>query len=214
MATIQFLDPSTQTDFSASGIGFFGVSYGASVLVGNYQTTSFVTDGNGSVNIMQLPNVQYLNAQSGVVGSSTSGINVKSIPNFQTTCNLRFTHTSSVRTQNGELRIYDRTNINNPASGVTTKIYETIHPNQSQFGTGSGNATWTGSTTNPQTGTATVGGSGLTHVLTASPGVSGFRPNGAGTTSVQHDWYIALSASPDSVGSKTLYGLYASLEYF
>jgi hypothetical protein len=38
--------------------------------------------------------------------------------------------------------------------------------------------------------------------LVASPGTSGFSPNGVGTIDTQHDWYVALSASPDSVGSK------------
>jgi hypothetical protein len=32
-------------------------------------------------------------------------------------------------------------------------------------------------------------------------------------TDTQHDWYLVLSASPDSIGSKTLYGLWVSLEY-
>jgi len=212
MATLAFRDPSTGTDFSASGIGFYGASFGASVLVGAYQTTSFITDSNGTVNIAQLPNVQFVNSQSGVVGSSTSGINVLNIPNFQTTCNVRFTHTSAVKTQSVEARIYDRSNINNVASGVLVKVYETIHPNISQQTAGSGAATWSGSTVNPQNGQLTVGGSGLTVTLTASPGTSGFRPQGASTTDAQHDWYLALSASPSVVGSQ-LFGLYISLQY-
>jgi hypothetical protein len=49
--------------------------------------------------------------------------------------------------------------------------------------------------------------------LIASPGTSGLSPSGADTVDVQHDWYVAISGSPDSIGSKTQYGLYVSLEY-
>jgi len=49
--------------------------------------------------------------------------------------------------------------------------------------------------------------------LSSSPGTSGLRPSGANTLDARHDWYVAISASPDSIGSKTLYGLYISLEF-
>lgn len=212
VAALAFRDSSTGTDFSTSGIGFFGASFGASVLVGAYQTTTFITDANGTVNISQMQNVQFLNSQSGVVGSSTSGINVLNIPNFQAGTNVRFTNGTAVKTQNVQLIIYDRSNINNVASGVLCKVYETIHPAITQSTAGSGATTWAGSTVNPQNGQLTVGGSGLVVTLTASPGTSGFRPNGAGTTDIQHDWYVALSASPSVVGSQ-LFGMYVSLQY-
>lgn len=47
----------------------------------------------------------------------------------------------------------------------------------------------------------------------ASPGISGQRPNGAQTSATQHDWYFAISASPDSIGSKTMFALYFETEY-
>jgi hypothetical protein len=68
--------------------------------------------------------------------------------------------------------------------------------------------------------------------FTASPGPSGLNTSsddtlaaddgaylnwiaqsGASCRSTRHDWYIALSASPDSIGSKTDFGLYFTLEY-
>lgn len=212
MATIAFLDPATGTNFNGSGVSFMGASFGGSVLVGNYQTTSWLTDSNGVTNIMQLNNVQYQNIQSGIVNSSTSGINVLAIPNFQSTVDIRFTNSTPVKTQNVQLYIYDRSNINNPAFGVLVKVYETIHPTITQIGNGSGATTWSGTTVNPQTGTLTVGGSGLIVNLTASPGTSGFRPQGAGTTDTQHDNYVCLSASPSVVGSE-LFAAYVTLQY-
>lgn len=143
----------------------------------------------------------YLNPSSGLVNSSTSGILLTNIPNYLSTLEINFTHTSAIRCQNPKLYIYDRSSINNPASGVTTKIAEIIHPALLQTATGSGSQVW-------QTPSAS------SYVaLTPSPGQSGTAINGNMTTQNTHSWYIAASASPDSIGSKTLYGLYFSVEY-
>ena len=37
--------------------------------------------------------------------------------------------------------------------------------------------------------------------------------SGALLRETRHDWYVALSAEPESIGSKTEYGLYFTLEY-
>ena len=64
--------------------------------------------------------------------------------------------------------------------------------------------------------------------FTSSPGMSGMNTNsddtdsagkgwatnaGAAHANDRHDWYIALSSSPITVGSKTQYGLYFTVEY-
>jgi len=187
---------------AGSGLGFFGAGFGFSVEVGTYQGTTFITDGNGVNQGPQADNVKWQNIGSGIVNSASSGIPLISIPNYQASLNPRFTHTSAVKTQNVKLRIYDRSSINNPAVGVTTKVAELIHPTLTQFPIGSGDTTW-----------ETPTGSSVIMSLVASPGMSGLRPNGAQTTADRHDWYLALSASPDSIGSKTSYGLYVELEY-
>lgn len=189
-----------------SGLGFFGAGgFGASVAVGAWQGRTFVTDGNGTVQGPEAQNVQFLNAGSGVLGQTGTGIGLQAIPNWQGTLNIRFTHSSAVRTQNVELRIYDRSNINNPASGVTTKVAELIHPGPTQVANGSGDSQW-----------LTPAGSAVVVQLAPSPGLSGiFAGNGTNSTlsATRHDNYVAISASPDSIGAKTLYGLYTSLEY-
>lgn len=189
-------------NLTGSGLGFYGSAFGDSVNVGEYQATTFITDSNGTSQGPQVDNVKYLNSASGIVNSSSSGIPLISIPNYQATLNIRFTHSSAVRVQNAKARIFDRASINNPASGVTTKFAEIIHPNTTQLPTGSGDTTW-----------HTPAGSSVVVDLVASPGTSGFSPNGISTSDTQHDWYAAISASPDSIGSKTQYALYVSLEY-
>jgi hypothetical protein len=83
------------------------------------------------------------------------------------------------------------------------KVAELIHISPTNGAGGSGSSTW-------QTPT---GSSYVLTVTATSPGTSGFSPNGPSTSDTRHDWFFALSASPNSIGSKTQFGLYFSLEY-
>lgn len=204
MAAINFYGGYTDisiNNLSNSGIGFYGGSFGASVPVGTYQSTTFITDSNGTSQGAQLNNIQYVNSMSGIINSATSGVQLRCIPNYLATLNIRFTHSSAVKVQNWKVRAYDRSNINNNPSGVTQKIAQVIHPDITQVMNGSGDVSWT-----------TVYGSGSILSLAASPGMSGLYVNGTNTTDLRHDQYVVMSASPDSIGSK-YYALYTSLEY-
>ena len=183
-------------------MGFFGSTFSDSVPVGEYQNTTYVTNGNGTTQGPQTNNVKWLNAASGILNSASSGVSLLSIPNYLSTLIIEFSHTSAVRLQNTKLYIYDRSSINNNPSGVVCKAAEIIHPDVSQLGsTGSGSPEWL----------TPAGSSYMT--LTPSPGRSGLYLNGPSTTDVIHTHYIALSASPSSIGSKTQFGLYISTEY-
>lgn len=198
-----FAGPNFQIqDLQGSGLGFFGgAGFGASVQVGFWQGRTFVTNGNGTTQGPEVPNVQYLSSPSGVLGQSGSGMPLLNIPNYQSTLNIRFTNDTAVKTQNVQLTIFDRVNPANPPSGVTTAVAEVVHPNPFQTPGGSGSPAW-----------QFPAGTGVM-TLTPSPGTSGLRPNGPNTVDAQHDWYVALSASPNSIGSKTNYGLYVTLEF-
>lgn len=190
-------------DLAGSGLGFYGDSgFGASVQVGAYQGRTYITNAAGTAQGPEADNIKWSHAASGIPGQSGSNLLLRNIPNYQASLNVRFTHTTAVKVQNAQVRIFDRSNINNPASGVTTKMAQLIHPNTAQDASGSGDTTWN-----------TPGGSGTIQSLANSPGASGLSPNGPDTTSTQHDWYLAISVSPDSIGSKTQFGLYVALEY-
>ena len=185
-----------------SGIGFFGSSFGDSVEVGEYQDTSFITDGNGTQDGGQINNIKYENVSSGAINGAAA-THLKNIPNYLATLNIRFTHGSDVKTQNAKFRIYDRSSINNDPSGVTCQVYETIHAPVTQAGlVGSGANTWTH-----------VHGSAVILDLADSPAISGTSPNGAESTDDRHDWYVCLSPSPDSIGSKNQFAAFFSVEY-
>lgn len=204
MATITFkagLNDITINNLSGSGLQFFGSAAGNSVAVGEYQQTTYIGNGDGTQTGSQINNVKYQNVASGFLGSATSGIQVRCFPNYLATLNINFSHSTAVKTQNNRLYIYDRTSIANNASGVTTKVYECIHPTITNILDGSGGVFW-----------QSPNGSSYMN-LVSSPGQSGTSINGINTTQNTHDWYLAISASPDSIGSKTLYGLYFSTEY-
>lgn len=205
MATFKFMAnaPSlfTINTLSGSGLGFFGSTFSDSVPVAEYQTTTYITNGNGTTQGPQTNNIKWVNSASGIVNSSTSGIPLLSIPNYLSTLIIEFEHTSPVRLQNTKLYIYDRSNINNPPSGVLCKVAEIIHPDLVQVPNGSGSPQWL----------TPIGSAYMT--LTPSPGTSGLYPNGPATVDTLHRHHIALTASPTSVGSKTQFGLYVSTEY-
>ena len=188
-------------NLSGSGLGFFGSAWGASVNVGEFQQTTWITDSNGTIQGEQVDNVAWSHPNSGSINGAAP-INLLNVPNYLSTLNIRFNHTSAIKTQNAKLRIYDRSNINNDPSGVTCYVAEVIHVNTTQDATGSGDSSW-----------INVHGSAVVMDLVASPGLSGYSPNGPGTQDANHDFYVLISPSPDSIGSKTQFGLYAELEY-
>ncbi len=201
------------TDFvvnnlSGSGLGLYAAAgFGTSVNVGSWQGRTFITDSGGTVQGPETDNICWTHANSGIIGQSGGSVNLLKIPNYQATLNVRFTYDTAVKVQNVAAKTYDRVSSANSASGVTSKIAQLIHVTTSQSDTGSGSAAWTTFTA------ADAGAVSLT--LAPSPGVSGlYAGNGSNSvrTDTQHDWYLAISSSPDSIGSKP-YGLYVSLEY-
>lgn len=225
---------------SGSGIGFFGGGFGISVPVNSYQTSTYVTNANGTASGVRCSNIKYQDTvaypNSGcTIQSSTTVTGTSGIPNIAAPLNVRFEHDEGVRVQNCKLRIFDRNDISNHASGVTTQVYEVRHPHPVEgvaFGSNQG----------PLKHRGVAGDHGWTQfadgfamadlTLTPGPGPSGLNTSsdevlatGDGTytnwisqsgescRSTRHDWFVAMSASPDSIGSKTDFGLYFTLEY-
>ena len=234
-------DSSLIAHTAGSGLGFFGDGFGISVAVGQYQGTTFVTNGDGTTSGIRCKNTKWeTNAShpnSGVVANGTSvTTGLSGMPNYYAPLRVTFTHDDQVRVQNCKLRIFDRNDISKQASGVTTKVFECRHPHPVEghaiaaAGTGTlthravSNFQWAEyDPTEAMTDlafTASPGMSGLntaageTLPATAADGNKNWVYNeGAAHKSTRHDWYVAMSASPDSIGSKTKYGLYFTLEY-
>jgi hypothetical protein len=204
MALIEFYggEGTNINNLSGSGIGFYGDSgFGYSVPVGSFNGRSFITDSTGTQQGPEVDNCKYVSSGTVILGQTGSGINLKQIPNYLSTLNIRFTHGSNALTQNAKVYGYDRSNKNNSPSGVVLYAAQVIHPSTVQTLTGSGSATWT-----------SLLGSTATLSLSSGPGTSGLSPNGASTSDTRHDWYLALSAGPTTVGAKE-FAAWFEMEY-
>ncbi len=198
----------TFTNLSSSGIGFFGASFGTSVQVGEYQDSSFISASDGSAPAgPQATNCKYDTVTSGVIVNGDVPVVPSSMVINSGTLNVRFTFDTVVKTQNAQLRIFNRSNINVAAVGVTTQVL--------QIANGGSGVDTDGTALAPGShpGWIAPSGSGLTMALLSSAGSGGLSPNGVDTTDTRHDWYACLSASPLSIGSKESFGLYVQLEY-
>jgi len=213
---------------AGSGIGFYGSSFGVSVPIGTRQSTTYVTNSVGANQGSQLNNTTMVTSgDTNTIGTvsinGASAINLDKLPNYLCPLNIRFTHSEPVRVQNCKLRIFDRNNIANHASGVVTYVFEARHPSTLQ---NVSNLSHRGRVPNSWYEFDSL--DAMTDMtFTASPGVSGTNTNSQDTNAGlgwlaqqgslhaanRHDWYAALSSEPVTVGSKTQYGLYFTVEY-
>ena len=136
--TVNTMVPSVET-LSGSGLGFFGTTQGSSVQIGAYQDTTNVSNADGSVIKDSTNNIKYTTSAfpSGrctmTSNGGTSTVGLSGVKSFQGTLGITFSHTTDVNVQNCQMRIYDRTNVNYPASGVNTKVAEIINHNGSTY---------------------------------------------------------------------------------
>lgn len=223
-ANVKADDSVTEIKHNAgSGIGFYGNSFGVSVPVDSQQSSTFTTNSDGTVEGIQLHNTKYVTSST-VSIDGLEAIDLGNLPNHLSPLNIRFTNDDPVKVQNCKLRIFDRNNIQNQASGVTTYVYEVRHPLEEQYASGlsfRGEALNNWYVYDPVDPMQDMR-------FTSSPGMSGLNTDtsdssfpekaynstdGVSHISSRHDWFVALSAEPQSIGSKTNYGLYFSVEY-
>lgn len=189
-----------------TGLGFYGASFGASVQVGQYQDTTFITNGAGTIEGAQVTNAKYPGNSSGVEIDGDPEVLLTALPVSSGTLNVRFTNDSAVKTQNGELRIFDRTlPAVNGASGVTSQVAQLV--------LGGSGVSSSGTLQESHNGWLELAGSGIVMTLLSSPASGGLTPSGVDSEDIRHDWYVALSATPTSIGSKDDFGLFIELEF-
>lgn len=210
-AAIDFLagqGAGTWVDLNASGLGFFGASFGTSVQVGEYQDSTFISASDGSAPAgPEATNCKYDTVTSGVIIDGAGAIVPSAVAINSGTLNIRFTYDSAVKTQNCELRIFDRSTINNGATGVTTQVCQICNGGSGVSSSGTALAP----AAHP--GWVAPSGSGVVVPLLSSAASGGLSPSGTDSQDTRHDWYACLSASPLSIGSKEAFGIYCQLEY-
>ena len=195
---------------SGSGLGFYGANFGLSVAVGNFQDTTFLTNSVGTASGQGVSNTKPDSADLTKVYHAAFGgtsVLLTRLQNKHAPINIRVENSSIITTTNNKAYIYDRTSIYNNPTGVICYLAEVIRLNTTVFGAsdGKGDTTW-----------QIISGSGAILDLTPSPGSGGSGawndPVNGGTGDVRHDHYLAIGATPSSVGAK-LFALHYSGEY-
>jgi len=171
-------------------LGFFGANFGFSIRVGEYNNSSFRTTADGSSNGGALPNLRWANSSGAYVAGELTATELKEIDNDEATLKITLTTDSAIQTQNSVLRAFDRVDINSNPSGVTILAAEIR--NDITAGRGSGDTSWT-----------SIAGSGSTLGL----------EDQTTEDSTTHDFFIALTATPTSIGEKTSVGFYWETEF-
>ena len=143
----------TTANLGGSGLGFYGSTFGSSVQIGAYNQSTFITNANGTANGGSTFNNRYTAAASGEPYATGSGIPLIRINGYHRTLDINFDHTTPVNVQNVQFRIYDRANINNPASGVNTKVAELVNFNGQSY------SSWLSTPGDANTANDAVGGS-------------------------------------------------------
>jgi hypothetical protein len=208
---------------AGSGLGFFGANgSGTSVQVASYQDTTYVTDANGTNPIRACNNIKYISSATGKISNGNQTLNITGIANAQASLQIRFQQDVgglNIKTQNVKVWPYDRNASTNWPSSVYVQLVELQHTGANNVGAarydGTTSATWKTFHYDPDLVTGgyvygTPASSGLT--LYPSPGQTGSHPLDTLSTGLYHDWYLGISASPDTIGSKN-FGLWVELEY-
>ena len=172
-------------------------------------------------------------------GDGNASFELQFLPNELCPLNIRFENEVAVQTLNPKIIIFDRTSIENQAVGVDTLVYEARHPLASTSANRLSHISSNSKAQIPQWFEFDSGQAGPPDplFLTNSPGPSGLNTNasddslssffdnelpeenkadylqGAAGSYERHDWFVALSAIPRSIGAKREYALYFSVEY-
>lgn len=126
---------------SGSGLAFYGATAGSSVTIGEYQGSTFVASSDGSTYTDATSNVKFQTTSTYPSGKcvldagpgSATETGLTGVRTMYGTLGIEFNHSSEVTVKNCQLRIYDRNNINYPASGVNTKVAEIVNWGGSNF---------------------------------------------------------------------------------
>lgn len=161
---------------NGSRIGFFGASFGDSIVLNTYQDKTYVTNIDGTVNSGALPNVKYVSNSPGMGSIGSGSAAITTFASNQCTLHISMTSGSASRIQAVKLIAYSGSLEVGPSGGLSAAgpLDVTI------VGFELGDTNWT-----------IMSGSAQPLMLTPYSGAAGL---------LDHDYYIGLSAQPQVTG--------------
>lgn len=176
---------------SGSHIGFFGENFGESVPLDNYQSTTVSTNSLGTINDGALPNVKFINTTQGDWGSGTQNLTLLS--SSDATLHIQLTSGSAFRLQAVNLYAYSGSFAVGPTGSGSISASAPPDANIMGYEAGGANASWTYM-------------SGSVAPLALTPHINSAVQN--------HDYYVAISASPIVTGVNTVISLALYTEWY
>lgn len=162
------------------------------ITVGNWQSETHLGSGDPGTDqcgTNHVRNVKYVAGTQFDSGSGTETLNDTNLAQTECTLRIKFTDASSVATSNARFYSFDGSTETNEAVGVEAYAFER----------GVSATTWT----QINDDSANIGGDNSGERLTLSDQ----------TAATEHYYYIAVSARPESVGSKTQFDFGIALTY-
>lgn len=181
------------TDISTNTMVFGGAGFGDTIAVGSYQDSTHIGTGDPGTDVCttnHANNVKYLTGSTmSVNGGGSEDINDTNLLETECTLRVHFNHTSSVQITNARLYCFDGTTPTTEAPGIDAWAFER----------GVSATAWT----KVNDASASYGGDNAGERMAL----------GDKTAAQDHYWYVALSASPESVGAKTSFDFGVALTY-
>ena len=171
-------------------IGFFGTNFGDSIILNNYQSSTYVTNINGTVNSGELPNTKYVSNSPGMGNVGNGSAAITSFTPSQCTLHISFTSGSASRVQAVKLIAYS----GSLSTDVSGSLVATGLADATIVGFEKGNTNWT-----------IMSGSAAPLVLSPYSGAAG---------RMTHDYYVGLSAQPQKQGINTNVSLALYAEWY
>lgn len=164
------------------------------------------TPGTDQCGTNHIPNVKLT---SGTQWSLAGGgaATISEIADTSTTFRLHFNDAANYSLQNGRLYTYDGTTTTTEAVGVDAAMWVK----------GESHTAWTAINSDSATGPSVSSLRTAANFTTADIGgnnTNEYYPLSSRTNAVDHYYYVAMSASPETAGGKASFALGAYLEYF
>jgi len=189
-----YADTPAWMDISSNTVVFSGsaTDLTAAITVGTWQDGTHLGSGDPGTDqcgTNHVPNVKYVSGTQYDSGGGTESLNDTNLVDTECTLRVEFTDASSVAVSNARFYSFDGSTETNEAVGIEAYAFER----------GVSASSWT--QINDDSGN--IGGDNSGERLDLSDSAS----------ETEHYFYIALSARPESVGSKTEFDLGIALTY-
>jgi hypothetical protein len=181
----------TTLDSTYELVGFYGATWGSKVAITEYQTSTHISGAGGHVcSSVHPPNTKYISSNQFDKGGGTLTLNTSNLGENECPIKIRLGTDAGTVTQNGRFYCYNGTTTTTLATNIQVWGFERF-------------VGVTGGWVDINNG-STIGGDNVDELLVLQPKSS----------NTVHEWFIAVSCKPLTVGAKTAFSFGCTVEYY